>query len=142
AVPGMYHLAWLPQDESMASLIICSRSPALADKCLSAIQKKTAHPRFEVILVHHVTDDNDTAMQQVIQRHRARCVRYTGPFHFSLMNNLAAKTALGETLVFLNDDVEPLVDRWLSDLVGQVQRPEVGAAGARLVYPSGALQHG
>jgi GT2 family glycosyltransferase len=44
-------------------------------------------------------------------------------------------------LVFLNDDVEPLVDSWLSDLVGQVQRSDIGAAGARLLYPSGTIQH-
>ena len=57
------------------------------------------------------------------------------------MNNLAVKSANGSLLLFLNDDVEPLGAEWLQRLVGHLQRPEVGAAGARLLYPSGAVQH-
>ena len=67
--------------------------------------------------------------------------RSTGPFNFSRMNNLGARTATGEVLVFLNDDVTPLEPSWLERLVAQAQRPDVGIAGARLLYPSGALQH-
>ena len=57
------------------------------------------------------------------------------------MNNAGAAAASGEILVFVNDDVEPLVSEWLDVLVAQAQRPEVGVAGAKLVYPSGAIQH-
>jgi len=39
------------------------------------------------------------------------------------------------------DDVEPLVPAWLYKLAAQVQRPEVGIAGARLMYPAGTWQH-
>jgi GT2 family glycosyltransferase len=44
-------------------------------------------------------------------------------------------------LVFLNDDVKPLVPDWLASLVAHAQRPEVGAVGAKLLYPSGILEH-
>ena len=50
--------------------------------------------------------------------------------------------AEGEVLVFLNDDVEPLGPSWLSALAAQAARPEVGVVGAKLLYPSGSLQHG
>jgi GT2 family glycosyltransferase len=71
------------------------------------------------------------------------CLRipYAGPFHFSVMNNLAAKRAGGEALVFLNDDVEPLAPEWLGELLAHANRPEVGPVGAKLLYPSGAIQH-
>lgn len=139
--PNRYHIRWLPRQEPLVSLIICSRSPALLAKCLEAIQKRTAYPRRELIVVQHVTGEDDAAMEKVITQYSGKRVRYAGPFHFSRMNNLAAKAAGGEILIFLNDDVEPLVDSWISDLVAQVQRPDIGAAGARLLYPSGALQH-
>ena len=141
ASPGRYRIRWLGRQEPLVSLIICSRSPALLAKCLATIQKRTAYSSRELIVVHHVSGAGDAAMEKLIAQYNGKYIRYAGPFHFSRMNNLAVKTANGEILVFLNDDVEPLVDSWLSDLVAQVQRPEIGAAGARLLYPSGALQH-
>jgi GT2 family glycosyltransferase len=136
-----YRLRWLTRQEPLVSLIVCSRSPALLAKCLAAIRKRTAYARRELIVVQHLSGDADAAMEKVITEYKGKCVRYAGPFHFSRMNNLGVEASGGEVLVFLNDDVEPLVDSWLSDLVAQVQRPEIGAAGARLLYPSGALQH-
>lgn len=139
--PGRYRIRWNPARQPLVSLIICSRSPKLLAKCLEGIRGKTAYAPRECVVVQHVTGVNDAAMDKVIEQHGAKSVRYAGPFHFSRMNNLAAQSAAGEILVFFNDDVEPLVDSWLTDLVGQVQRPEIGVAGARLLYPSGALQH-
>jgi GT2 family glycosyltransferase len=109
-------------------LIICSRSPALLAKCLAAIQKRTAYARRELIVVQHVSGDGDAAIEKVIAQYSGKRVCYAGPFHFSRMNNLGVQAAGGEILVFVNDDVEPLVDSWLTDPVGQVQRAEIGAA--------------
>jgi GT2 family glycosyltransferase len=57
------------------------------------------------------------------------------------MNNMAAQIATGEVFVFINDDIEPLESSWLERLLGQVERPDVGIAGARLLYQSGVMQH-
>ena len=43
--------------------------------------------------------------------------------------------------MFLNNDIESRRARWLDALVGHAVRPEVGAVGARLVYPDGTIQH-
>jgi GT2 family glycosyltransferase len=139
--PNRYHIRWQPHQEPLVSLVICSRSPVLLAKCLEGIQKRTVYPRRDLIVVQHMTGVGDAAMEKVIAQCGGKRVPYSGPFHFSRMNNLGVKAAGGEILVFLNDDVEPLVDSWLSDLVVQVQRPDIGAAGARLLYPSGTLQH-
>ncbi len=52
-----------------------------------------------------------------------------------------AATATGAYLVFLHDDVRPQSPDWLTILLAVAQRPGVGAAGAKLVYPNGAIQH-
>ena len=52
-----------------------------------------------------------------------------------------AGKATGFYLVFLHDDVWPQKPDWLTNLLAIAQRPEVGVVGARLVYPSGAIQH-
>ena len=36
---------------------------------------------------------------------------------------------------------EPLRAGWLRDMVEHALRPEVGAVGAKLLYPSGKVQH-
>jgi len=103
--------------------------------------QQTSYPLREVIVVQHL-DGNPGALQAVISRYRAERVAYSGRFHFSRMNNLGAGAAKGTILVFLNDDTELLDSSWLERLVAQVERPDVGIAGARLLYPSGTLQHG
>ena len=141
-VPGSYRIRWNPLDQPLVSIIICSRSPKLLNQCLRAIGRRTDYSRRQIIVVQHVVDGiNKDAMEAVVSRYGGRNVPYEGPFHFARMNNLGAGSAEGEILVFLNDDVEPLVSSWLCDLAAQAQRPEIGVVGARLLYPSGTLQH-
>ena len=48
---------------------------------------------------------------------------------------------MGDLLCFLNNDVEMVDDDWLSMMVRQALRPEIGAVGARLLYPDRTIQH-
>jgi hypothetical protein len=57
------------------------------------------------------------------------------------MNNFAAADASGEMLLLLNNDTEVLHDDWMARLASQACRPDVGAVGARLIYPDGTIQH-
>jgi len=141
-VSNSYRIRWKPLGQPLVSIIICSRSPKLLQRCLRAIGRRTDYARRQIIVVQHVVDAiNKDAMEAVASRYGARNVRYEGPFHFSRMNDLGAESAEGEILVFLNDDVEPLVCSWLCDLAAQAQRPEIGVVGAKLLYPSGTFQH-
>jgi len=126
--------------DPMSSIIICSRTPRLLDRCIRGIFRKTTRIRRELIVVHHLGGD-DSAMRALIKGAGAVCIPFDGAFNFSAMNNLGAQRAKGEILVFLNDDVEPLVSEWLESLVVQVQRQSIAIAGAKLLYPSGLLQH-
>jgi len=53
----------------------------------------------------------------------------------------SAGEAQGDVLVFLSAGLRPMVDDWLEALVAQACRPEIGAVGARLTGPGGALVH-
>ncbi len=140
AAPNTYRVRWPVPASVKASLVICSYNPKLLARCLKSIRKVTSFVNFEVVVVQHRIG-NTAEMDRLLDR--VDCVRipYTGPFHFAAMNNLGAKCAGGEVLVFLNDDVEPLTPEWLSELLAHANRPEVGPVGAKLQYPSGAIQH-
>jgi len=58
------------------------------------------------------------------------------------LNNAAVRSARGELVGLLNNDIEVISPDWLSEMVGHALRPEVGAVGARLWYPDDTLQHG
>jgi GT2 family glycosyltransferase len=117
---NLYRVRWEPQGTPLASLIICSRSAQLLRQCLEAVAGRTSYSRLEVIVVQHIGHEDD-GLQAVIQAFGARVVPYAGSFHFSRMNNLGARDAAGDVLVFLNDDIEPLDATWLERLIGQVE---------------------
>jgi GT2 family glycosyltransferase len=55
--------------------------------------------------------------------------------------NAAASRSPGTYFVFLASGVKPVSPDWLDRLVAQAQRTEVGAVGAKLIYPDGSIQH-
>jgi O-antigen biosynthesis protein len=138
--PNTYRVRWSVPDGLRASLIICSRNAKLLKRCLETINRHTANANWELVIVQHRVGDI-RAMDRLLDA--CACVRapYTGPFNFAAMNNLGAGQATGDVLVFMNDDVEPLESEWLSAMLAHASRLEVGAVGAKLVYPSGAIQH-
>jgi O-antigen biosynthesis protein len=70
-----------------------------------------------------------------------RALRDPRPFNWSSINNEGVRSARGDVLLFLNNDTEVLEPTWLEALLEHAQLPEVGAVGARLLYPDGTLQH-
>jgi GT2 family glycosyltransferase len=140
ALANTYRVRWPVPPDLKASLIITSRNAGLLGRCLRAIEEHTAHANRELVIVQHRTGDT-RALDRLLERQLCVRVPYTGPFNFAVMNNLAARQASGDVLVFLNDDVEPLHAAWLEEMLAHARRWEAGVVGARLVYPSGAIQH-
>ena len=126
------------------SIIICTRTTNLLQTCLAGIRSQTNYPNLELLVVQHLgssTLPEEAAVMRVIREHEAKRIPYSAPFNFAAMNNLAAAQATGTVLLFLNDDVDPLQPDWLTRLTAWLDRPEVGAAGARLTFPDGTPQH-
>ncbi len=44
-------------------------------------------------------------------------------------------------VALLNNDLEVISSGWLSEMVSHAVRPEVGAVGAKLLYPDASVQH-
>lgn len=53
--------------------------------------------------------------------------------------NLGASESRGSTVVFLNNDTLVL-GNWLDSLVSQLDNPDIGLIGSKLIYPDGTLQ--
>ncbi|MBV8492113.1 MAG: glycosyltransferase, partial [Alphaproteobacteria bacterium] len=57
------------------------------------------------------------------------------------LNNRGVEVSDQSLVVFANDDMLMLSDGWDRRLRGLLSRPEVGAVGARLLYPDDTVQH-
>ncbi|MFP7834038.1 glycosyltransferase [Marisediminicola sp. LYQ134] len=63
------------------------------------------------------------------------------PFNYSRVNNVGARSAVGDVIVFLNDDTEIVDPRWLRESVGLLLREGVGTVGFRHLRADGLIQH-
>jgi GT2 family glycosyltransferase len=122
-----------------ACVVICSRNPKQLRKCLKSVLP-TLDRRHEVIVVAHYTE-RAAEMEQIAARERVRLISYKGAFHFGLMNSLGVAASDAPLLCLLNDDIYPLTRDWLELLLAQAARPNVGVAGALLLYPDRTIQH-
>jgi glycosyltransferase involved in cell wall biosynthesis len=122
------------------SILIATRNRRdLLQRCLESLAT-TAYDPFEVIVVDNDSDDADTLRYLESLPHKV--LRVPGKFNFAALNNRAAREASGEYLLFLNNDTEVQSPDWLAQMVGWAARPNVGAVGAKLLYPDGTVQHG
>lgn len=129
-------------DLPLVSVIVPTRNRLdLLRTCLEGLAC-TNYPQFEVIVVDNGSDDPATlAYLDALDPAHHRVLRCPGPFNFSVLNNRAAAQANGTMLCLLNNDIEVIEPDWLGTMVGQALRPDVGAVGARLLYPNGRIQH-
>lgn len=81
---------------------------------------------------------------EAIQREdaRVRVVRYDRPFNYSAINNFGETQARGSVLGLVNNDIEVIGEGWLTEMVSQACRPEIGCVGAKLYYSNDTIQHG
>ncbi len=133
-----------PSATPLVSVIVPTRDrAALLAACADGILNRTDYQEIEFLIVDN--DSRETRTTRLFQRmcldSRVRVLPYPGAFNWSAMNNHAAKVARGEVLLLLNNDIDVIDPGWLQELVGQALRPEVGAAGAKLLYPDGGVQH-
>jgi len=68
-------------------------------------------------------------------------LRRPGKFNYASLNNEAVAHARGELIALINNDVEATHSGWLAAMAAQALRPEIGAVGAKLLFPDGTIQH-
>ncbi|GAB2883876.1 hypothetical protein GCM10027046_10470 [Uliginosibacterium flavum] len=144
--PESLRISYQHAERPLVSIIIPTRNQlGLLRRCIESCTEKTSYPHYELLIVDNNSDDPETLvyLQQLIDLglDQLQIFSYPHPFNFAAMNNLAAKEARGEYLVLLNNDTAIIKSDWLEALLNHAQRPEVGAVGAKLLYPDGNIQH-
>lgn len=144
--PSGPRVVWpVPDPAPLASLIVPTRDRVeLLRRCVDGALSRTDYPSLEVLILDNGSERPETLayFEALATEPRVRVLSRPGPFNFSALMNDGAAAAGGDVLVFLNNDVEPLAADWLTEMVGQALRPDVGVVGAKLLYPNRQVQHG
>ena len=134
----------LPTPAPTVSIIIPTRDqPRLLGTLMRGLLDGTRYPSFDVLIIDNGSQSEAAraCLQRLAKDSRVRVLRCDEPFHFARLNNLAAANTQGELLAFLNDDLEVMSENWLEEMVRHALRPDVGAVGAKLYYPTKQVQH-
>ncbi|OYQ31558.1 hypothetical protein CHU95_20670 [Niveispirillum lacus] len=142
---GLRRVEWpSPKEPPFFSLIIPTRDRlSLVKAAVDSIEAKTVDARYEIIIIDNQSQQEETLdwLNEGQRRGRFRVIPYDAPFNFADMNNRAAEQARGTILGFINNDVELISGNWLTVAASHLERPEVGAVGARLRFSNGMIQH-
>lgn len=112
-------------------------------RCISSILEKSSYDNFEIIIVENnsETDEVFRYYESLAADKRIRILTYEGDFNYSAINNLGVSKATGEYVLLLNNDTCVITLDWIEELLMYAQRPDVGAAGAKLYYEDKTIQH-
>jgi GT2 family glycosyltransferase len=139
--PRLRRVRWHLAEEPKVSIIIPTTGDLqLLEPCVTTMQEKTTYRNYELLFIDNSHGKHPEGIA-FLRSLGCTVLERDEPFNWAKLNNDGARASTGELLLFLNDDMEITEGDWLTELVSQANRPEIGAVGALLLYPSGLIQH-
>jgi GT2 family glycosyltransferase len=126
----------LLEPRKISVIISSSHGQESLKEFVERLISKTSYPNYEIVIVQMGGRD---------KVHEARTDFRVLDFPDAANDSAAKNYAVAQTnspwLLFLDDSVEAIDPDWLTIMGEHVQRPEVGAVGARLINPNGTIEH-
>lgn len=142
---GHYRLRLEPPNPApLVSIIIPTRDGLqFLEPCIRSLLQKTTYPNYEILIVDNQSAKPETHafFDSLRANPKIRVLPYDDVFNYSAINNFAVRESAGSLVCLLNNDTEVITGEWLTELVAEVSQDGVGAAGAKLLYEDGAVQH-
>ena len=142
---GMYHVIYSTPGNPLVSIIIPNKDHIEdLDKCIKSVLEKSNYQNLEFVIVENNSQEEQTFKyyEKLQQEHEnIQVVKWNGKFNYSAINNYGVTFAKGEYLLFLNNDTEMINPTAINELLGCCMREDVGAVGAKLLYPDDTVQH-
>lgn len=133
-----------PAAPPSVSIIIPTRDRAdLLARAVDTLFLAPQRATTDLVIIDNgsVEDSTLKLFEQLQSRPDVRILRIDEPFNFARLINAGAAAAKGDVLALLNNDVESADAGWCDPLATLAMDARVGAAGAKLLYPDGRVQH-
>ena len=142
---GMYHTIYSTKDNPLVSILIPNYNhKAILKTCIDSLYNVNTYKNFEIVIVENNSTEKEIFdyYEELKKQHdNIQVVTYKGEFNYSRINNFGMKYTKGDYVLLLNNDTEMISPNALSEMVGCILRPEVGAVGAKLLYEDDTVQH-
>lgn len=134
----------LPATAPLVSLIMAVEGPAeTIARSLQGLLHRTVYARFEILIcVGGELAEDTLALLSLLETDRRIRILPAAETGRPISRNSAATAANGDILLFLETGIEAVDPSWLSEMVAQAVRPEIGGVGAKLLGADGKLRHG
>ncbi|MGF1461156.1 MAG: glycosyltransferase [Leptolyngbyaceae cyanobacterium] len=146
AEAGFYRVRRKLVERPLVSIVIPSAGTPMADQrrshlenCLESIVQKSTYTNIEIVVVDGFDIPPDTLDK--VKAFGIELVRCDEPFNFSCRINAGVQHSRGEVLLLLNDDIEVITPDWLESMLELTQQSDIGATGAKLLFPNDHIQH-
>ncbi|HEX8371837.1 MAG TPA: glycosyltransferase family 2 protein [Chthoniobacterales bacterium] len=138
---GRYRVRYNLRETPKITILIPTKDKLdLLSRCIQSLETHTDYPNYEIVIIDNGSQEAATLAYFTTTPHRI--LKFEGPFNYSAICNYGVRNTTGEWLLMLNNDTEAVEAGWLTAMAEHVQRPEVGAVGARLLFPDDKVQHG
>lgn len=141
---GSYRIKYKIKESPNVSIIIFTKDNAdILKRCINSILSKTTYENYEIIVVDNSSQENRTFEYCNTLKDHAdiRILKYTKPFNVSAIINYAVSKVDSEFILFLSGNNVVSNSEWLTAMLEHAQRKNVGAVGAKLLYPNNTIQH-
>lgn len=130
-------------DPKVSIIIPTYNRQDLVKVCIESIKEKSSYNNYEILLIDNNSNDPESLQyfEKLKEDPVIKVLKYNKPFNFSAINNFGAAHASGDHLLFLNNDTEVINQDWIEAMLEYSQLPEIGAVGAKLLYPNDTIQH-
>lgn len=135
----------LPAVPPPVTIIIPTRDRVdLLRACLESVLSKTTYPRYDLVIIDNDSREPETLayLDGLARRPGVWVRRWPQTFNYAAMHNAVIDEVTNPYVALLNNDIEVIAPEWLEEMMSHAVRPEVGAVGAKLLYPDGLIQHG
>lgn len=148
--PFVYRVHYdLPVPPPLISIVIPSRDHAeVLSTCIASLFERSTYRPIEIVVVeNHSVEPSTFEVYERLSHRYGDAVRILDVsdsvqgFNYSKLINLGVESATGDYLLLLNNDTEVISPDALQEMIGYLQRSEVGVVGAKLYFRDGLTQH-
>ena len=143
--PFFRDVRWALDARKKLAVIIPTRDALdLIKPCVESLLVKADNlDCLDIIIVDNQSEDPNVLawFDSISKEGVCRVLNYDLPFNWSAINNMAANATDADHLLFLNNDTIALSKGWDTRTLENLEREEIGALGARLLYEDGTIQH-
>ena len=141
---GSYRIQYEIVSHPKISILIPTKDQVgLLKKCINSILNLNTYPYYEIIIINNNSIEQETAeyLTAMAGNPLISILNDNDDFNFAALNNRAACHSDGELLFFLNNDCELKAKDSLGAMAAHLQRKDIGAVGAKLIYANHTIQH-